>query len=655
MSTKSWILKFPLNDAGESEGLGDAGIETFRDSPYASTARECGQNTKDAAAGVPVTLRFDVLDEPLSTIPCIEELAKHVELCLAAAESKKDEKEIEFFRQAQKSLQGPNVSVLRIADFNTKGLAGPCVDGKPFHSLLKAAGVSVKESSTSGGSFGIGKNAAFAVSDLQTVFYSTVYLDEHTHKPEFLAQGKSKLVSHISSDGIPLRQTGYWGNPDGFLPVSDAGGIPPWLYRSEIGTSVYAIGFREVEHWEHRITYSILQNFFPAIYRGDMIFEINNSKIKIDRLGLDALFQSQPVSQAADADGHSEDFALSQAFLECLQSGDAVEVSVTIKSLGKISVRVLVKEGLPKRVAIVRNGMLITTDLQNFNEKFLRFPGCRDFVAVVEPLENEGSALLKRLENPRHNELSAARISDKTKRDQATRAMKELQKQIREAIKSQAAVSQADAISLDELGKFFAAGKPSQKTKDPAANESFNGVIVYEPKEVKAKAKKKHSAWKQIETGPQSGNELAEDNGGAGTGHGQENDDGAGHGAGAGGLGGATGNAKSTGKQKSGIPVELLEVRNTIPEENNMRLRKILFTPEESGRLRVELRAAGIADSVKINAQKASEASVKDGRIFLEGKQGCRSTILVEFSEPYDGPLELSAETATAENGEASV
>jgi hypothetical protein len=42
-------LEFLPNQAGESEGLGDAGIETLRDNPYASCARASGQNSADAA------------------------------------------------------------------------------------------------------------------------------------------------------------------------------------------------------------------------------------------------------------------------------------------------------------------------------------------------------------------------------------------------------------------------------------------------------------------------------------------------------------------------------------------------------------------------------------------------------------------------------
>lgn len=67
-------------------------------------------------------------------------------------------------------LTGDEITLLCIADSNTKGLTGPAEAGKPFHSLLKDAGVSNKDAADSGGSFGIGKNAAFAVSELQAVF-----------------------------------------------------------------------------------------------------------------------------------------------------------------------------------------------------------------------------------------------------------------------------------------------------------------------------------------------------------------------------------------------------------------------------------------------------------------------------------------------------
>jgi hypothetical protein len=53
--------------------------------------------------------------------------------------------------------------------------------------------------------------------------------------------------------------------------------------------------------------------------------------------------------------------------------------------------------------------MMITDNLKHFGDKFSRFPLYRDFVALVEPLDDQGNALIKKLEGPRHDELSAER------------------------------------------------------------------------------------------------------------------------------------------------------------------------------------------------------------------------------------------------------
>jgi len=95
-------LEFLKNDAGEREGLGDAGIETFRDHPYASCARESGQNSRDAAVSFPVKMTFDVLSVKKGEMPFAPALLAAVEQCLSDANGSSDqEKEQDFFGQAK--------------------------------------------------------------------------------------------------------------------------------------------------------------------------------------------------------------------------------------------------------------------------------------------------------------------------------------------------------------------------------------------------------------------------------------------------------------------------------------------------------------------------------------------------------------------------
>ena len=179
------VLKFLSNEAGEKEGLGDAGIETFRDTPYASCAREAGQNSRDAAKELPVRMTFDIRRLGHQEFPSHSELSEAIDACKAEASQ---DRETAFFTNAADIINGPQIPVLEISDSNTTGLTGPPNDhGTPFHSLVKASGVTVKSDAAAGGSFGIGKNASFAVSDLQTVFYSSVYEDPETGDEAFAA------------------------------------------------------------------------------------------------------------------------------------------------------------------------------------------------------------------------------------------------------------------------------------------------------------------------------------------------------------------------------------------------------------------------------------------------------------------------------------
>src|SRR5690606_17150646 len=135
-----------------------------------------------------------------------------LDACLTRSRSRRTRKDALFFELACEAVRKPMVSILTVEDYGTTGLIGPSVTGKPFHALIKGSGVSQKSSADAGGSFGIGKNAAFAVSQLRTVFYSTLYqLNGATHH---LAQGKSILVSHTDDRGNEKRGIGYCGHPE---------------------------------------------------------------------------------------------------------------------------------------------------------------------------------------------------------------------------------------------------------------------------------------------------------------------------------------------------------------------------------------------------------------------------------------------------------
>lgn len=620
-------LTFLRNQADEEEGLGDAGIETFRDTPYVSTARECGQNSKDAGSKLPIYLSFDMFKVAPDEIPCLDQLQQTIDACLAKAKGKDDEKEIDFFESAKSTVSAEAVKVFCISDANTRGLVGPAVAGTPFHSLVKSTGVSKKESDTSGGSFGIGKMAAYTLSTLQTVFYSTQYKDAETGANQFLAQGKSVLVSHVDGDGEPRAATGYWGAP-GFQPLDNVEDVPEWLKRDEIGTSVYSLGFRDVADWRERMAFSLISNFFVAFEREEMEASVGVD-IKINAHTIATYLEDKRIAEAAEGTGRLEELEFSRAAYECLMSKDSVDEVLEIESLGKIRVRVLVKAGMPKRVMFIRNGMVITDNLGSFGDRFARFAGFSDFIAMVEPCGKKGSTLLKQLENPSHNNLSAERLTDPNKAKKATVAMKQLAKQIRDVIKKHSLVDPEEEEAIDELAEFFA----DESDADKIADDS----IEVDPEKLKYREIEEQQPRVKVTPSGQG------DEGGAGGGGG---DSGGSKGGTGGQEGRGTGGSGDRGHRKI---VPLADIRNRLDRSDGESSRNVFMTPSESVEALLYFSATGMNAAERLNVAATSVGDIENGAIRMMLEKDDRLQVIVSFDQPYIGPIEVHAEEVVTE------
>jgi hypothetical protein len=633
-------LQFLSNESEEDEGLGHAGIETYRSKPYAGAARETGQNSLDAADTTPVRLSFDVLEVPAGEVPALEDLRVTVQRCLREAKGDNREKEQLFFAYAKTLLDAGSIKVLRVSDHNTKGARGPAATkGTPFYSLTRANGVSAKDREDSGGSYGIGKNAAFAVSDLRTVFYSTVYLDDKTKTEKFLALGKSVLVSHHDDQGKPYRQIGYWGLP-GFRAVESAEILPSWFRRVERGTSVFVVGFREEPDWQHRIASALIANFFPAIHEGQMEFTVGDGKIVIGRETLQPLFADQQMIAAAEANGHRPQFEVAQDHYRCLISPEAKDHDVQIPSLGMVRIRVLVGEGLSKKICITRNGLVITDSLKNFGQPFSRFPMCQDFVAVVSPLETAGSAFIKKLEDPKHEELSPEGLPDEAARAHAKAVIKRLGYAIRDAIKADSIVQYASEVAANEMRQYFASESEPRPENRTSPNDDPE-VLRYriEPH----RPRQRPSAI--TEGGGSVGPEVAP---APGPGPGPHPGPGPGPGPnpGPGPMPTPT-PVPGPDAERAFRAVRLSQVRTVVPTGQQSATRSIYFTTEADGTLQFSLEAVGVNDNETLKIVGATGANVVNGSVRLDVHAGQRHKVDVVFSEAYDGPVEMRARLAS--------
>lgn len=617
-------IRFLTNEAGKVEGLAYAGFETFRGSPYTSCAQETGQNSRDAASGEgPVQVSFRLLEIPREEIPFADQLQHSIQCCL---DEPTDADTKHHLRRALTAINAPTVKVLEISDRNTTGLTGPVGDPTSvFTALVKGDGVTNKADVTSAGSYGIGKNAAYAVSYLQTVIYSTCYQERSTRKRKFAAQGRLRLISH-KEGSKKFSAEGYWGNPD-FAAIEDEAAVPSWMQRTEIGTSIYSVGFREQHHWAARMALSLVANFFLAIDRKQIEFTVDDA-FRMNESSLDSVLDSPQLREIAAESDQLEQLERARRLLDCTRSEAATRHTLNVPGLGDFTLHLLVAEKLPREVHILRNGIYICDNFAKFSEPMRIFRGTREFTAVLEPSRTEAgrkpSELLKRLENPAHDAFEPERIVEARSLEQARTQIRYLIKQVRNVIKATAKIEETNHSQLDELSHLFADCAPiggngqNNKEKDP---ERFQYGVARKATRGRPSGTVGEGIGKRRfgndtnETTPRSKN-----------------------------AGG--GSERTPPGTQSAIALEA--IRSFLPEPTDGRKRTVYFTPGADGDIEISVAAAGLSGDVGLSVVGTSRGVAQQGRVRTTVTTGQRVVLQLALAEPYGGPIEVSARTSSS-------
>lgn len=389
---KSLGWNFPSNDDGQQNGLNDAGIETFKDNRLHSLAREVLQNSSDAAATAtkkPVEVHFKLLEIPASEFPGVADFKKALQSC--ATHWKASKQTVAFCKEGLAVLAQPMLRMLKVSDFNTTGVRGASLGdiNSDWFKLTKGVGASDKSEGKLG-SFGIGKHAPFACSDLRTVFYGT---KDDAGVTAF--QGVCKLPSH-KSKGFITQGPGYFGKKKGNKPLLDFSSLSPIFERDKTGADVYIMGFHPFPDWESSVIKSVIESFFVAIHAGQLTVKVE--KTSLNRTSL----PSHIKKHYAEPDSHF----FADEYYSALVSEEGAEFSEDdFLGMGKIRLRVLENKAFKKKVAMLRRSGMKIFDKGHFQTP-LRFSGV--FTAEGEKLD----ALLRELEPPSHDQWKEDRGDD---------------------------------------------------------------------------------------------------------------------------------------------------------------------------------------------------------------------------------------------------
>ena len=626
----SW--RFPPTNGGRADGFIDPGIAHFSGSPLRSLARETVQNSMDArkSSRQPVSVSFELIRVKCSKELGLKQLAEHVEACIAAAEG--DIKAKASLQNAYNILQSEDgaLQFLRVSDQKTTGLRN-----QNWRALVKMQGMSVKDDAGAGGSFGIGKYAPFDVSPLRTVCYWTCF-NQGTRVIEKF-QGKAVLMSHKFRTDSCIQETqgtGFFGHIESCaeLTGSDIPDIFRLLDSNQQpiqGTALWIAGFQDKQFSQREIAQSVVENFFYAVDRRDLvvIVEPDSSSedpgIEISSSTLDKWFKHLLVANESNGGNDDERSGIREAkIFSDLMRGQHPTLILDDPDLGQCKLWIRVGDALPCKVALIRGtGMLITTQQRGL----MRFPGLQDFAAVCMFDSPEGNALLRQMENPQHDRLEPDRLPDGD-RVRGHNALKRVTGWIREKVKEQAALKQIEAPEeLSELAALL----PDLEAPGP-----FNGNVGESEREkalgvtgeIKYKPPKRRI--KPVPLVTETDDDDEEDDGdGAATG--TSGGSGVSHGGNGGSpVGPGEGDGKGgTGSRGGSRGRELLEIRDVrvlrSPQSSNRH--RVSFTPGGSGTVRIDLAEAGDSSAIPRTDLNAFEVDGKplslDAVSVIEGQR----------------------------------
>ena len=379
-------LSFPINDGGTTQGDYHADTEHFRGEKENALGKEIPQNSCDAKRDdckEPVRVAFKLNYLKREEFPGYKEYVSKLELCDKAVESLHDgnERIKKFIKNFKEVFERDEIPFLVVSDYNTTGLIGAeNRNGGMFCRLTKGAGNSNK-GGQSGGSYGIGKGAAFACSSIKTVFYSSKDINGVK-----AFQGVSKWVSHYDENEEATQGTGYYGAIKNKMPIIGDDGVGEFFRRNEVGTSIFIAGFDGDDDWEENMIKAILDSFFLAIVEGKLIVEVE-----------DTIIDDKSIKNIIDKIKEKNKNWITAEYYEALISRESKRSIKSFGDKGEIELILLKGHKFSRRVALVRG-----TGMKIKDKDRIRVP--IKFTGVMIVRGQNIDSFLRKLEPPAHDD-----------------------------------------------------------------------------------------------------------------------------------------------------------------------------------------------------------------------------------------------------------
>ena len=487
---------FPPTRGGVSQGFNDSGKEFFTAGILEHVVREIIQNSLDAKnpkyPDRPIIVRMEKINLERTVINA-GDLVKHVKESLKCTIEQESEKGTKFYMEALEILKKAKIPVLRVIDEGTTGL-----NGTKWDALVYKEGTPSKDTAAAGGSYGIGKNAPYAASELGLVCYSTRYLDRHRTE-KFIA--RCKLVAHgnPANSDEELQHVGF-GTSNDFdgkhYPPIMADGMHEKFRLQKNGTGIFIIGFKGRD-WEKIARRSIACNFFAAIHDKNLAVQVGNTHITNETL-------------------NGEDFGdeKQKHYYDLYKNSDK---PITVSGeFGMFNLKISIGgDSMENRVAYVnRRGMLVTAE-KTFNKNPF---GVRieigKYSAVVWAADDKSDIRVRAMEPPTHESIEYKRIADPDECQKTKRELQNIADKIRDHIKKKlnfdAFEQKTELTELADIIPFVSDPDKNNKTDEGNGKTSMlNEQIGVKKRPIKSNITSVGSEKGVVGTGSGTGSETA--------------------------------------------------------------------------------------------------------------------------------------------------
>jgi len=394
-----------LSEGPSDIGPNDAIVDNFKGRPYYSIVREAIQNSLDVQLDKkkPVTVKFDWFELDRLSFPNLFGIEEHIIASNKYYANNGNAKQL--FGNMLLYLNGNTsgrkklrISCLKISESNTSGMK--YVKGEsdsPFQGFLRSQGNSIKSDSGSGGSFGYGKGAYFALSPIKTVIVST-----KTKEGKCFMEGCTRLSTHKDVTGEKISSVGYYDNNFG-EPVTEIDNIPEIFQRNDAGTDFNIIGLWDKDDRKEIMVKTVLNNFWLAIWDEKLVVEIDN--IRIDKESLERTINQYYSGESEYGSAEDFDNWNPKPYFKAVKYAESNEqfkkFNGQLETLGDVQLYIYLNKGLPNRISFFRGLKMIVYKGRRKNI-------INGYAGVFLCENEEGNRILRNMENPAHNEWSKA-------------------------------------------------------------------------------------------------------------------------------------------------------------------------------------------------------------------------------------------------------